>query len=146
MEQTMTPEMQMRHDLARTMEGAWRVWWIETKLSPDFPDLAFRMIKKQGGCGLIELKAIAGWPVGPRGVRLDHFTEGQRDFLRGWQEHGGNAYLLLRLTESDQWYLYLGEDAARIARREHSRAKDWTEAALEHCSGSKLRQMLLGNL
>ena len=61
--------------------------------------------------GWIELKKAEKWPVQSKSVlRLPHFTQQQRVWLRRRWNAGGNAYVLLQVK--NEFLLFFGHDAA----------------------------------
>lgn len=69
-----------------------------------------------GTFGWIELKQLRAWPttIGLV-VRIDHFTQEQRIWLKQRWAKGGGAWLLLRVRT--EWLLFEGHTAARVVGR-----------------------------
>ncbi len=60
--------------------------------------------------GWIELKWLRRWPKRETTiVRIEHFTDKQRDWLNDRYNLGGNAWLLLQVQR--EWLLFTGRDA-----------------------------------
>ncbi len=90
--------------------------------------------------GWIELKRIASWPVRRGRVRLDHFTDYQKLFLRERQLRGGKAWLLLHVEKTNEWLLFQGAVAA-----EHLGTADVTdliELSYSHWDSTPSAQVL----
>lgn len=78
---------------------------VENSAYPGTPDIWFI----EGG---IELKWIREWPLKTETpVRIDHFTQQQRVWLKRRWHYGGNVWLLL--CAQGDWLLFDGETAAR---------------------------------
>ena len=76
--------------------------------------------------GWIELKWLRYWPVRDNTVvRIDHFTDKQREFLKRRWELGGNAWLLLQRRQ--EWLLFHGLDA-------HDYVGNLTRTGLYRCA------------
>lgn len=77
---------------------------VENSVHPGTPDVNYVD-------GWIELKAVAAWPVRPETpLRIDHFTNVQRIWLRRRAKSGGAAHVLLRVGK--EWLLFSAEKAA----------------------------------
>ena len=72
--------------------------------------------------GWIELKWLAGWPVGEKTpVRIPHFTPQQKVFLiRRWLIQGDGAWLLIKVKR--EWLLLTGDNVQFVGK--------WTQAEL----------------
>ena len=63
--------------------------------------------------GWLELKSIDSWPARPETpLRIEHFSQEQRIWLLQRCKAGGEAWLLLKV--SDDWLLFDGEMAAAL--------------------------------
>mgnify|MGYP005992909161 CR=1 FL=1 len=78
--------------------------------------------------GWSELKQLPSWPARDGVVRIDHFTNEQRYFLRERWESGGRAYLLLQVRR--EWLLFDGPTAAEVVGRVNRAAL--VDAAIKH--------------
>lgn len=76
---------------------------VENRVHPGTPDMSY-------AGGWIELKKIMKWPIPGRPVRIPHFTQQQRIWLRQRCDAGGRAHLLLQVGLT--WMLFWGRDAA----------------------------------
>ena len=76
---------------------------IENSVGAGCPDVNYLK-------GWLELKYVKRWPKRGGALRLPHFTPLQREWLRRRWEHGGKAFLLLRVDK--EWLLFGGKIAA----------------------------------
>ena len=77
---------------------------IENMTSAGVPDVNCTL-------GWIELKWLRSWPVKDyTRVRIDHFTDVQREWLKKRRKRGGGAWLLLQCKR--EWMLFDGKIAA----------------------------------
>lgn len=98
----------MRQRVVRALKGL-DAWSVENPCRPGTPDVNYIE-------GWIELKWLAEWPARDSTVvQLPHFTPQQRLHLARRWEMGGNAYLLLQVSQD--WLLFDGKEAARIVGR-----------------------------
>ena len=82
---------------------------VENRVGPGTPDVAYCFL---GVSGWIELKEIHDWPKRKNTlVRVDHFTEEQRSWLRSWHNAGGRSFLLLRVKTAQELLLFRGDYA-----------------------------------
>ena len=79
---------------------------VENVVGPGFPDVSYAE-------GLIELKALEGWPMRLQTpVRLKEFTGEQAGWLaRRWQAKGA-AWLMVRVDR--EWFLFDGWTAMQV--------------------------------
>ncbi len=93
---------------------------VENVLSPGHPDVDYTH-------GVIELKALACWPVRPETyVRVETLTGEQVAFLcRRWRA-GGRAFLLARVDRD--WFLFDGDTARQV--REGLTQSEWRAQSL----------------
>lgn len=84
---------------------------VENQCLPGTPDVECMY-------GWLELKRIEDWPVrATTTVRCSHFKPEQRIFLEDHCDFGGNAYLLLLVEKSQEWFLFRGDWAAKLFGR-----------------------------
>lgn len=76
---------------------------VENKIEAGTPDVNYLK-------GWVELKSVPHAPVRGGVLTIEHFTPQQRTWLTRRRWAGGNAYLLLKV--SNEWLLFLGEVAA----------------------------------
>lgn len=77
---------------------------VENPAYPGTPDVNCTL-------GWIELKQLEGWPVrATTAVRIPHFTQQQRVWLKRRWRQGGSAWLLLQIGQ--HWMLFDGVTAA----------------------------------
>lgn len=95
--------------------------------------------------GWMELKQLASWPKRAKtSVKVDHFTEEQRNFLTARCRAGGRAYLMLRVNLVD-WLLFNGAQASNLiggAGRPGVCRESLCQAALRHWHGVPRRDDL----
>lgn len=77
---------------------------IESPITPGVPDVNYAN-------GWIELKWVARWPPREGPLRVDHFTQEQRAWLRRRKRAGGRVFLLLKVG-TQEWLLFDGAIAA----------------------------------
>ena len=84
------------------------VYWVADRIeSKDTPDIFFSIGSR---AGVIELKRVSEWPKRPNTpIRLNHFTPGQKNFLR---RHQQNTFLFLQVA--DEYFLLRGGIAAHL--------------------------------
>lgn len=89
---------------------------VENPAHPGTPDINFCGHGLEDSTlieGWVELKELDRWPARASTlVRVDHFTPQQRIWLRRRWEHGGAAWVLLKVKQD--WLLLTGEAAARV--------------------------------
>ncbi len=79
---------------------------VENDACPGTPDVTYVG-------GWLELKSRDAWPKRPETpLRVRHFTQEQRIWLRAECAAGGRAFLLLRVRYD--WLLFWGETAADV--------------------------------
>ena len=87
------------HSLAKNMAKGkyWReATRHEDKMQAGIADVSF--VGNNGKHGWIELKQINEWPVRPTTlVRMPHFTDAQRIWLKRKGEAGGNTWILVKI-------------------------------------------------
>lgn len=92
---------------------------VENPVLPGTPDVNYIG-------GWIELKMVDSWPVGEdTPLRLPHFTQHQRLWLRTRWKKGGKAFLLLQV--GNDWLLFDG-----ITAFEHV-GKQPKKFLIQHC-------------
>lgn len=77
---------------------------VENPVYPGTPDVNYIE-------GWIELKWLRAWPKRDGEVRVDHFTPGQREWIRRRWKRGGAVWVLLQVGR--EWILLDGDTAAR---------------------------------
>ncbi len=94
----------MRRNVVMMLKD-WDAYPVENPAFPGTPDVNFLH-------GWIELKWLPAWPVNEGVVRIEHFTNQQRIWLRQrWKKAGGGgAWLLLQVKR--EWLLFAGNTAA----------------------------------
>lgn len=76
---------------------------VENSVHPGTPDVNY-------AGGWIELKSLDRWPTREdTPVRIDHFTNVQKIWIRGRTKVGGRIHVLLRVGR--EWLLFSGESA-----------------------------------
>jgi hypothetical protein len=112
------------------MGTRWHAQRHEDKHSSGIPDVSYGILVtgrlERGVNGWIELKTIPFWPVRPETiVRVDHYTQEQRIWLKQRGETGGRCFLFLKVKGQGLWssqsktveyLLFNYEDAQRIGK------------------------------
>lgn len=81
-----------------------KLWRIENEHGDGMSDIYG--INRTGTSFWLESKAIASWPIKPGTCPLKRkFEPGQIPFLKQICYFNGRAYVILRVTERDEWYL-----------------------------------------
>jgi hypothetical protein len=95
----------MRARLVKSFRFSFAAMPVENPAQPGTPDL-FTL------AGWFELKEIDKWPARPRTiVRVDHFKQHQREWLRDHCQRGGSCYLMLKVGRKE-WFIFDGVWAA----------------------------------
>lgn len=96
--------------LRKNMRGRWRAQRLEDKCSEGIPDLCYALPGRRG-LGFIELKYKAAWPKrASTPLRLRHYTQQQRIWLRWFGAWAAKCFLLLQVGND---YLLFGWEAAQ---------------------------------
>jgi len=93
----------MRRHVVRALRGLHAVS-VENAVGTGMPDVNY-------ADGWLELKSVARWPTRPSSpLRVPHFTQEQRLWIRRRQEAGGRVHVLLKVER--EWLLFDGIFAA----------------------------------
>ena len=99
-------EASQRRTVVRALSGLHAIPVENPVACPGTPDVNYVE-------GWIELKNLRNWPKRAATiVRIEHFTEQQRRFLRRRCGYGGSAWLLLQCRA--EWLLFKGGTAANV--------------------------------
>lgn len=83
---------------------------IESRVGRDIPDL---FVAFEGWQGWIEMKVLPDWPKRTTtGVRLDHWTSGQRYWSQRHRACGGRIVLLVEIAATGEILVFQAADAA----------------------------------
>jgi hypothetical protein len=89
---------------------------VENKLGGGTPDAAFCLTHpamRVARSGWVEFKHVEDWPKrATTPFRIKSLTREQADFLYGWVDAGGRAFLLIRVA--DTLFLHSGRRAPEI--------------------------------
>lgn len=113
----------------------------EDALQAGISDVSY--ISANGHHGWIELKKLAEWPKRPSTiVRLDHYTDAQRIFLKRKGRRGGFTWLFLKVDRDHLLFDWIGaqrvgqvnqEDLVGAARRVWRDKMNWKELGEALC-------------
>lgn len=77
---------------------------VENPVGPGTPDVHYCLMKK---AGWIELKAIKAWPKRKTTpVRIRHYSVEQRLWHKQYGETGGRMFILVRIDETKEYFLF----------------------------------------
>lgn len=87
----------------------------EDRYSPDIPDLSFCTAE---GSGWVELKVIEKLPRPGKTVVIPHLKPGQVNWANARWKLGANCWMLLRVSQTDQWILLCPKSMEAILYRQ----------------------------
>lgn len=99
-------EKDFAHDFVQLTKKLHPVRIENALFTPGLPDVSISL-------GFVELKALKSYPKRPETpVRIEHYTDDQRKWLRKRYEAGGGAWLALRVRTD--WYIFNALKAQKV--------------------------------
>lgn len=104
------PEQRLYDWLQRRIGHVAHLTRIESRVGRDVPDL---FVAHAGWQGWVEMKVLPDWPKrATTGVRLDHWTSGQRYWSQRHQSSGGRVALLVEIAAVREILVFRAADVA----------------------------------
>lgn len=94
------PEQRLWDWLRDRLSGRWFAERVENRVMAGTPDVYF---SHPHGRGWLELKVVNNWPRTEAGkLKIPHWTQNQRNWMRRHHEHGGKAWLVVGIEHTGE--------------------------------------------